>query len=88
MQTIQIAVDLSVDELFENNEMFQGILNLLTTESVSLSPGTAKATIIEDESMYMYTRTLYMQYYINILTHSGHSGDCWFHRLTILCQGG
>ncbi len=55
MQTIQIAVDLSIDELFENNEMFQGILNLLTTERVSLSPGTAEATIIEDDGMYMYT---------------------------------
>ena len=55
MQTIQIAVNLTVDQLFENNEMFQGILNLITTERVSLSPGTAEATIIEDEGMYMYT---------------------------------
>ncbi len=53
MQTIQIAVDLIVDQLFENNEMFQGILNLLTTESVSLSPGTAEATILENKGMYM-----------------------------------
>ncbi len=53
MQTIQIVVDLSNDQLFENNEMFQGILSLFTTERVSLSPGTAEATIIEDDGMYM-----------------------------------
>ncbi len=53
MQTIQIAVDLTVDQLFENNEMFQGILSIISGESVSLSPGTAEATIIEGEGMYM-----------------------------------
>ncbi len=53
MQTIQIAVNLTNDQIFENNEMFQGILSIISGESVSLSPGTAEATIIEDEGMYM-----------------------------------
>ena len=55
MQTIQISVDLNPDQLFENNERFQGILSLITTDSVSLSPGTADATIIDGEGLYMYT---------------------------------
>ena len=55
MQTIQIAVDLINDPIFENNEMFQGTLTIISGERVSLSPGTADATIIEDEGMYMYT---------------------------------
>ncbi len=52
MQTIQIAVDLNNDQIFESNEIFRGMLRLLTTERVvSLSPGTAEATIINDEGM-------------------------------------
>ena len=52
MQTIQIAVDLNDDQIFESNEIFRGMLRLLTTERVvSLSPGTAEATIINDEGM-------------------------------------
>ncbi len=63
MQTIQIEVDLTVDQLFENNEMFQGILSLTPTEGVSLSPGTAEATIIEDESNHdNYTHHNIMYY--------------------------
>ncbi len=54
MQTIQISVNLTDDEIFENNEMFQGILSIVSGESVSLSPGTAEATIIEDDGMYMH----------------------------------
>ena len=54
MQTIQIAVELINDPIFENNEMFQGTLTIISGERVSLSPGTANATIIEDEGMYMY----------------------------------
>ncbi len=53
MQTIQIAVDLINDSIFENNEMFQGTLTIISGERVSLSPGTADATIIEDEGMYI-----------------------------------
>ncbi|XP_064387537.1 uncharacterized protein LOC135335856 isoform X6 [Halichondria panicea] len=49
MQTIQIAVELINDTIFENNEMFQGTLTIISGERVSLSPGTANATIIEDE---------------------------------------
>ena len=55
MQTVVITVNLTNDQLFENNEMFQGILTIISGERVSLSPGTANATIIEDEGMYMYT---------------------------------
>ena len=55
MQTIQIVVDLINDPIFENNELFQGTLTIISRERVSLGPGTANATIIEDESMYMYT---------------------------------
>ena len=51
MQTIQIAVNLTNDQIFENNEMFQGILSIISGESVSLSPGVAEATIIENEGM-------------------------------------
>ncbi len=53
MQTIQIVVDLNNDPIFENNELFQGTLTIISGERVSLSPGTANATIIEDESMYI-----------------------------------
>ncbi len=49
MQTIQISVDLNDDQILENNEMFQGILSLITTDRVFLGPGTANATIIEVE---------------------------------------
>ncbi len=55
MQSINISVDLNNDPIFENNEMFQGILTIISGERVSLSPGTADATIINDEGMYMYT---------------------------------
>ena len=55
MQSIDIAVELNPDQIFENNEMFQGTLTIISGERVSLSPGTANATIIEDEGMYMYT---------------------------------
>ncbi len=55
MQTIEISVELINDTIFENNEMFQGTLTIISGERVSLSPGTANATIIEDEGMYMYT---------------------------------
>ena len=58
MQTIQIAVELINDTIFENNEMFQGTLTIISGERVSLSPGTANATIIEDEGMYMYIHTM------------------------------
>ena len=58
MQTIQIAVDLINDSIFENDEMFQGTLTIISGERVSLSPGTADATIIEDEGMYMYIHTM------------------------------
>ncbi len=58
MQTIQITVDLISDSIFENNEMFQGTLTIISGERVSLSPGTADATIIEDNGMYMYIHTL------------------------------
>ncbi|XP_064387566.1 uncharacterized protein LOC135335869 isoform X2 [Halichondria panicea] len=49
MQSINIAVELINDTIFENNEMFQGILTIISEERVSLDPGTASATIIEDE---------------------------------------
>ncbi len=55
MQTIQISVDLNDDPIFENNEMFRGILTIISGEGVSLSPGTADATIIDDEGMYTYS---------------------------------
>ena len=55
MQSINISVELINDPIFENNEMFQGILTIISGERVSLSPGTANATIIEDDGMYMYT---------------------------------
>ena len=32
--------------------MFQGKLTIISRERVSLSPGTADATIIEDDGMY------------------------------------
>ena len=51
MQSIDISVELINDTIFENNEMFQGILTIISGERVSLSPGTADATIIEDEGM-------------------------------------
>ena len=54
MQSIDISVDLNPDQIFENNEMFQGTLTIVSGERVSLSPGIANATIIEDEGMYMY----------------------------------
>ena len=47
MQSIDIPVDLINDPMFENNEMFQGTLTIISGERVSLSPGTADATIIE-----------------------------------------
>ncbi len=53
MRTIEIAVDLTLDQQLENNERFQGTLTIITTDRVSLSPGTANATIIEKEGMYM-----------------------------------
>ena len=53
MQTIEISVELRDDLIFENNEMFQGTLTIISGERVSLSPGTANATIIEDEGMYI-----------------------------------
>ncbi len=52
MQSINIPVDLINDLMFENNEMFQAILTIVSGERVSLSPGTADATIIEDDGMY------------------------------------
>ncbi len=52
MQTIGIAVDLTPDQQFENNEMFQGILTIITMDRVSLDLDTANATIIEEEGMY------------------------------------
>ena len=68
MQSINIAVELINDTIFENNEMFQGILTIISGERVSLSLGTANATIIEDEGMYMYTHTmLYFQLLIIII---------------------
>ena len=82
MQTIQISVNLNPDQLYENNEMFQGILSLITTDRVSLSPGTADATIIDGGGLYNHVYTIH---YYNYLTHRG---DCWFHQPTILCQGG
>ena len=68
MQSINIAVELINDTIFENNEMFQGILTIISEERVSLDPGTASATIIEDEGMYMYIHTmLYFQLLIIII---------------------
>ena len=61
MQTIQISVDLNPDQLYENNEMFQGILSLITTDRVSLSPGTANTTIIDGGGLYNHVHTI--QYY-------------------------
>ncbi len=58
MQSIDISVELNPDQIFENNEIFQGTLAIISGERVSLSPGTANATIVEDESMYMYTHTM------------------------------
>ncbi len=55
MQSINISVELINDPIFENNEMFQGILTIISGERVSLSPSTANATIIEDDGVYMYT---------------------------------
>ncbi len=55
MQTIGIAVELTPDQQFENNERFRGILTIITTDRVSLDLDTANATIIEEEGMYMYT---------------------------------
>ena len=55
MQTIQIAVALINDPIFENDKLFQGILTIISGERVSLGLDTANATIIEDEGMYMYT---------------------------------
>ena len=37
--------------------MFQGTLTIISGERVSLSPGTADATIIKNDGMYMYTAT-------------------------------
>ncbi|XP_064387556.1 uncharacterized protein LOC135335860 isoform X4 [Halichondria panicea] len=51
MQSINISVELINDPIFENNEMFQGILTIISGERVSLSPGTANATIIEDDEV-------------------------------------
>ncbi len=68
IQTINIPVELINDPIFENNEMFQGTLTIVSGERVSLSPGTANATIIEDEGMYMYIHTmLYFQLLIIII---------------------
>ena len=58
MQSIDISVELNPDQIFENNEMFQGTLTIVSGERVSLGPGTANATIIEDDGMYMYTHTM------------------------------
>ena len=55
MQTIQITVNLIDDQLIEINEVFRGTLSLVTTDRVSLGLDNADATIIEDESIYMYT---------------------------------
>ncbi len=68
IQTINIPVELINDPIFENNEMFQGTLTIVSGKRVSLSPGTANATIIEDEGMYMYIHTmLYFQLLIIII---------------------
>ena len=52
MQSIDIPVDLINDPIFDNFEMFLGILSLVTTDRVSLSLGTADATIIDSNGMY------------------------------------
>ena len=65
MQSIDISVELNPDQIFENNEMFQGTLTIVSGERVSLSPGTANATIIEDDGMYMYTH-----YAVFLATHN------------------
>ncbi len=57
---MQIAVNLTVDSIFENNEVFRGILSPITTERVSLSPDTADAVIIGDEGIRMYMYTHYL----------------------------
>ena len=67
MQSIDISVELNPDQIFENNEVFQGILTIISGERVSLSPGTANATIIEDEGMYMY---IHMHYAVFLATHN------------------
>ena len=81
MQTIQIAVELINDTIFENNEMFQGILTIISGERVSLSPGTANATIIEDEGMYMYTLCCIFSY-----THNYYTVEATFKFLFRLCS--
>ncbi len=62
MQSINISVDLNNDPIFENNEMFQGTLTIVSGERVSLSPGTANATIINDEGLYMYVQFCIFSY--------------------------
>ena len=62
MQSIEIPVDLNPDQLFENNETFQGILTIISGKRVSLSPGTADATIINDEGLYMYVQFCIFSY--------------------------
>ncbi len=44
---LEISVELMSDPIFENNEMFQGKLTIISGDRVSLSPGTANTTIIE-----------------------------------------
>ena len=71
MQSIDhILVDLINDPIFENNEVFQGTLTIISGERASLSLGTANTTIIEDEGMYMYTLSMHVYYLTHIISRT------------------
>ncbi len=50
MITVDIAVNIIDDIEIESDEIFRGLLTLISGERVSVGVGTADATIIDDES--------------------------------------
>ncbi len=90
MQSINISVDLNNDPIFENNEMFQGTLTIISGERVSLDLSTADATIIEDEGMYI------THYAVFLATHNYYTVEAKFNffasdiqpffSLVVVCQ--
>ncbi len=54
----EIAVELMHRNVLEKNETFRGVLNIVSGERVTLSAGTADATIIDDRRKQTTTLTM------------------------------
>ena len=50
-ERVNVSVNLIDDNLIEGEEDFKGILTLISGENVTISPGNALATIVDDEGM-------------------------------------